>query len=72
MENIKLVFNFEGQTIEIQGNRNNNMKDIINKFLNKMSLDSNKIIFLYNGNVLDVEKTIKEINSKDNIITIIA
>ena len=74
MENVELIFEFNGEKIKMQGNRNNNMKDIINKFLNKMNLDSRNIMFLYNGNMIniDTEKTLKEINSKENTITIIA
>ena len=72
MENVELIFDFNGEKIKLQGNKNNQMKDLINKFLNKMSLDPSKIFFLYNGNMLDIEKTLKEINSKDKIISIIA
>jgi len=72
MENVELIFDFNGEKIKMQGNRNNQMKDLINKFLNKMSLDPSKIFFLYNGNMLDIEKTLKEINSEDKIISIIA
>ena len=76
MENVEIIFEFNGEKIKIQGNRNDYMKDLTNKFLQKMNLDSNKIYFLYQGDMINKEKTLKEINNKDNnkdnIISIIA
>ena len=71
MENVELIFEFNGEKIKIQGNRDDYMKDLINKFLNKVNLDLTNILFLYNGDILNMEKTLKEINNEDKIISIV-
>ena len=55
---IKIVFEFESQNINIQGNASEPFKIIISKFCQKTFLDSNKIEFYVNGQVIDPEKTV--------------
>jgi len=54
----------------IQGKSKEKMKDIINKYLNKIKLEKNKLIFLYNGSNIEEELTlnqqIKDIDKKQN------
>ena len=43
------------------------MKDIINKYILKASINKNSVIFLYSGNIIDEELKLSEIIGKDKI-----
>ena len=51
MDQISVVFNYEGRSIEIQGMRNEQMKNIYQRFAAKSGVDLNvkKLLFSYNG-----------------------
>ena len=60
---INVIFTFKGINTIIQSNKEDKMKDICNKFVNKIGIDINLIYFLYNGIKLDLG-----LNQKINII----
>ena len=61
MSYINISFNFEGQNLDIQGNSNDTMEFIINKYLTKTGKKNNELLFLIGGMQI----------SKDNIKNII-
>ena len=60
-------FVFEGQSINIQCNENQKMADICNKLCIKIKVELKKLIFLYAGNLLNLEKTFNEITKEKKI-----
>ena len=66
----EIEFTFEGNSIIIQCNKNQKMKDICNKLSTKININLNSLIFLYGGNILNFDKTFNEI-SKENKISIL-
>ena len=68
---IDILFKYESQTITIQGNIENKMKEIAIKFKTKINKDNNDFYYVYNGNKIDEELTLNEIINQthlDNII----
>ena len=63
-------FIYEGQTLKIQCTKEEYMKTIIEKFASKIQKNINEIYFLYNGNILNSELKLEDINNKDNEISI--
>ena len=64
MENV--IFSFKGINTIIQCNKEDKMKDICNKYANKIGIDINLIYFLYNGIQLNLELTLnQQINNID-------
>ena len=70
MENV--IFTFKEINTLIQCNREDKMKDICNKFANKIGIDINLIYFLYNGIQLNLElnQQINNINKDKNEMNI--
>ena len=62
-----IEFIYKGNNNIIQCNINDNIKDIINKYILKASIDKNSVIFLYSGNLIDEELKLSEIIGKDKI-----
>ena len=64
---ITIEFNFNGETINIQGNEEDQMETIIQKFASKANItDLNSNYFIYDGYILKNEIAIKDIaNSED-------
>ena len=59
---ITIEFNYNGQTINIQGNEEDQMETIIQKFASKANInDLNSNYFIYDGYILKNEKAIKDI-----------
>ena len=56
----QVIFNYEGANTKIQCNINDKIKDIINKFLNKIENNENNLIYLYNGTQVNKELTFNE------------
>ena len=57
----EVIFNFEGNNTTIQCNINENMKDIINKFLIKIDKkEEDNLYYLYNGSRINPEITFNE------------
>ena len=63
---IESIFNFNGIETLINCNINDKLLDICNKFVNKISVDINKLYFLYGGLEINKDLTCFElINNKD-------
>ena len=71
MTEVNVIFLYEGKNIEIQAKREQNMKDIFSSLNNKVSKEVNNIIFLYNGQIINKNLRLEQINNKDNKITIL-
>ena len=62
----KVEFNYKGTLIEIQCNPDNKMKDICQKFCEKAGVKFNSVFFLYDGEKMNNELSLKEIlNNND-------
>jgi len=62
----KVIFTFNGINTIIQCNIEDKMKDVCNKFVNKIGIDINLIYFLYNGIQLNLDMTLnQQINNID-------
>ena len=66
----EVVFMYEGNTIAIQCNENQKMKEICSKFCNKINIDLNSLHFLSGGNLLNTNKKMNEI-TKEKKITVL-
>ena len=59
-------FNYNGNLINVQGNINELMNNIIDRFIIKSSLDKNSIYFLYAGTVIKGESLLSDIITRDD------
>ena len=57
---VEVNFNYEGINTMVLSNRNNTMKDIIEKFLTKTQKNKNNLNYLYNGQLIKNNLTFKE------------
>ena len=57
MSQIEVEFNYQGNTIIIQGNEEEKLTDIINKFFAKVEKKQEEIFFLYSGKNLNIDST---------------
>ena len=68
------LFIYEGLQIIIQCNIEDKMKDIINKFKNKIKEENNNLYYIYNGDKINEElklnKIIKNENEKNKYISL--
>ena len=71
MTEVTLCFIYQGRIIKIQCKRDEHMKDIFKRYAIKISKDSNDIYFMSNGNKINEESRLEDINSKDNEIKIL-
>ena len=71
MAEVNVIFLYEGKNIEIQAKREQYMKDIFSSLNNKVSKEVNDLIFLYNGQIINENLKLEQINNKDNKITIL-
>ena len=63
-----IEFNYNGNKIIIKCNKEDKIKDIINRYILKASIDKNSVIFLYSGNKIDEElKLLEMIGNKEEI-----
>ena len=60
MTQAKVIFNFEGIDVTIQCLANEKMKDICQRYSNKIAKSINELIFLYDGNQLNYNINFKE------------
>ena len=72
----KVIFIYNGKDNMIQCNKNDKMKSIFQKYVNKIEKDINSIYFLYGGNnindgELTLEQTANNLDKKNNEIKII-
>jgi len=71
MTGVNLDFIYQGNTIKIQGKRNEYMKDIIKRYIVKIDKDIKDVYFICNGNKINEELKLEEINNKENEIKIL-
>jgi len=64
----KIIFNYKGGETEIQCNMTEKIKDIFQKYANKIGLDISNIYSLYNGNSIDDNKNVSEIITEQDKI----
>ena len=68
----EVIFSYQGNKTSIQCDANEKMKDICIRFSNKLNIDINKILFMFNGDTLKVEKKFMElIKPNENQIIIL-
>ena len=71
----QIEFNYNQNLTIIQANLNDKFKDVINKYLQKSSLDSNKVFFLANGKQINTEETVEntmnDINKQNNNLKVL-
>ena len=65
MTEANVIFNFEGVDVTIQCSKEEPMKDICQKYVNKIDKNINSLIFLYRGNQLNFNSNF---NQQINII----
>ena len=72
---VQIEFDYYQTKTIIQGNLQDKFEDIINKFIQKSSLEHNSINFIANGNKINPEKTIEsqmnQLNKTDNKMMIL-
>ena len=70
---VEVKFSYHGSYTSIQCNESDIMKDIIEKYISKIELDIDKIYFLYGGNLINNELSVKELikETNENIINIL-
>ena len=56
----KVIFDYNNQKIEVQCKISDSLSKICQTFASKIDYDINKLIFLYAGEKLDLQKTFKE------------
>ena len=72
MEDVTLVFNYNGEDIKVQCQRNENINDIFKRYTNKINKDINNIYFINNGTIIPSDNIKLElINNRDNKIKIL-
>ena len=60
-----IEFIYKGHNTIILCNINDKIKDIINKYITKTSINKNSVIFLYSGNIIDEGLKLSEIIGKE-------
>ena len=65
MAEVEFIYN--GGNINIHCNKNDKMKEIFEKFINKVQIDRNRIYYLYNGELINEELTFDKIVNDKNI-----
>ena len=63
----EVEFIYEEKSIIIYCNKNDKMKDICGKFINKSQIDKNSVYYLYNGGKINEELTFEKITNDNNI-----
>ena len=71
MNEINLKFIYDGNTINIQSKRDEYMKDIFKRYLIRINRDINDVLFMCNGDKINGELKLEEINNKDEEIKIL-
>ena len=68
---VEAKFSYNGYLTSIQCKESDIMKDIIGKYVSKAKLDMKKIFFLYGGNIINNELTVKELIPNGNTVNIL-
>ena len=67
----KLIFTLDGVDITIQCSNEDKMKDICQKFANKVQKNINSLLFLYGGNQLNFLSSFKDLAKDKNEIKVL-
>ena len=67
----KVIFTLEGDDLTIQCLKEDKMKDICQKYINKIKININSFIFLYRGSQLKFNKSFKELAKDKNEIRVL-
>ena len=63
----EVQFYYNGNNINIQCNKNENMKEICNRFKSKIGQDQKQFVYIYNGNIItNEESTFDQISNIDD------
>jgi len=65
-----IEFIYQENSITIQSNLNDKLKDIIHKYLSKSLIERNSVFFLYSGNIINEELNLYELIGKEKKDTI--
>ena len=66
MSSIEVIFEYIGQKYIIQSEKNEKMRNIVEKFITKSEANLDTINFLYSGNIINLDKTFDELaNNQD-------
>ena len=60
MSNANIIFSFEGTDVNMQCSKGDKIKDICQKYVNKIQKNLNSLVFLYGGNQLNFQLSFKE------------
>ena len=71
MSEVILYFTYDGNTVKIQGKRNEYLENIFKRYSSKIRKDINDLFFLCEGKKLNGESKLENINNKDNEINIL-
>ena len=64
MSEANVIFNFEGRDGSIQCSKDEIMKDICQKYVNKINKNINSLVYLYGGNQLNFDLNFNELANK--------
>ena len=67
MSNANVVFTLDGIDLTIQCSQNEKMKDICQRYANKMQTNLNSLLFLYGGNRMNYELNFKNLKKKSKL-----
>ena len=65
MEEVKIIFAYNGHNETIECKKNEYMEDIYNRYVMKVQLDLQKLYFLYNGSMINPEVKLENIIKKN-------
>ena len=71
MAEITLDFIYNGNSTKIQCKRDEYMKDIFKRYIGKIDKNVGELYFICNGNKINEELKLEQINNKDNEIRIL-
>ena len=55
MSEIKIIFIFNGMKTIIQCNKNDKIRNILERYGKEVEIDKNKVYLIYNGNIVNEE-----------------
>ena len=72
----EIIFNYRGIETKILCNINEKIKEVIEKYVNKVGIDISKLYFIYNGNKINdnnliLNEIINEEDKRRNIMNIL-
>ena len=62
----EIIFNYRGIETKILCNINEKIKEVIEKYVNKVGIDISKLYFIYNGNKINDNLILNEILNEED------